>query len=109
LGWVHGVTRQLKFEDDWQEKRKLPHVGWSPITPRPCALFEQTRPGDYFYFVHSFTLECAESSNVAATAHYGETFTAAVLRNNVFGTQFHPEKSGKAGLRVLEAFCRWKP
>jgi glutamine amidotransferase len=109
LGWIHGVTRKLEFPQEYSGSRKLPHVGWTPIEPRTCQVFESVRPGDYFYFVHSFAHACRDPAEIAATATYGQTFAAAVLRGNVFGTQFHPEKSAHAGLRVLEAFCRWNP
>lgn len=87
---------------------KIPHVGWNalrfpagkPVSP----LFRHIREGDCVYFVHSFCgAECSES--VIASAEYGADLTAAVARENVFGVQFHPEKSGDVGLNILRAFC----
>lgn len=109
LGWIPGVARKLAFSADYSGPRKLPHVGWTSIDPQDHRLFSKVVPGSHFYFVHSFTVECANPADIAATAEYGERFTAAVLHKNIFATQFHPEKSGRAGLAVLEAFCQWNP
>jgi glutamine amidotransferase len=108
LGWIPGKTKRMRFDSD-SIHMKLPHVGWSPLRHDACTLFDAVGSDDYFYFVHSYALECAEPEHVAATADYGGPFTAAVRRDNVFGCQFHPEKSAHSGLKVLEAFCRWKP
>lgn len=86
---------------------KIPHIGWNPlIIKRPdCPLFEYINQGDCVYFVHSFFADdCAES--VCAEAEYGIPIPAVVADGNVFGCQFHPEKSGKTGLDILRAFCR---
>lgn len=109
LGWIPGVTRKLQATADGDSAAKLPHVGWSTISVRNCELLSAVREDDYFYFVHSFTLECADRAHVAAEAEYCERFAAAVINRNIFGCQFHPEKSAQSGLRVLEAFCRWNP
>lgn len=109
LGWVPGVTRRLQLPATDGAPTKLPHVGWTPVESRDEELFEGVPPASHFYFVHSYVLECAEPEDVAATAVYGERFTAAVRRGNVFGSQFHPEKSDTPGLRLLENFCRWNP
>lgn len=87
---------------------KVPHIGWNalhfpenkPVSP----LFHYIKEGDHVYFVHSFHGEnCAD--NTIATTEYGAELTAAVARDNVFGVQFHPEKSGAVGLNILRAFC----
>lgn len=87
---------------------KVPHIGWNalhfpenkPVSP----LFRYIKEGDHVYFVHSFHGErCAD--NTIATTEYGAELTAAVARDNVFGVQFHPEKSGAVGLNILRAFC----
>ena len=108
LGWIPGATKLLPSEAGGT-RVKLPHVGWAPLATRDSSLFDGIGPDDYFYFVHSYAIDCADPSHVAATALYGTTFAAAVLKDNVFGCQFHPEKSAQSGLRVLERFCRWKP
>lgn len=87
---------------------KIPHIGWNALrfpAGRPVSpLFRYIREGECVYFVHSFCgSECAES--VIATAEYGAELTAAVARGNVYGVQFHPEKSGNVGLNILRAFC----
>jgi imidazole glycerol-phosphate synthase subunit HisH len=108
LGWIPGTTKLLPAANG-AAKVKLPHIGWAPLATRDASLFDGIGPDDYFYFVHSYALVCADPAHVAATASYGSTFTAAVRKDNVFGCQFHPEKSAQSGLRVLEGFCRWKP
>ncbi len=86
---------------------KIPHIGWNSLRFRQpdCPLFEFIKDGDFVYFVHSYyATECDEY--VAADAEYGVPLTAAVAKGNVFGCQFHPEKSGETGLNILRAFCR---
>ena len=106
LGLIPGSVRPIA--DYIPAGLKIPHIGWNalhfpagkPVSP----LFRYIREGECVYFVHSFCgAECAES--VIATAEYGAELTAAVARENVFGVQFHPEKSGNAGLNILKAFC----
>lgn len=85
---------------------KIPHIGWNALhfTGNDCPLFHYIGEGEYVYFVHSFyAADCDEA--VTATASYSVPLTAAVQSGNVFGCQFHPEKSGKAGLKILKAFC----
>ncbi|NCB62006.1 MAG: imidazole glycerol phosphate synthase subunit HisH [Clostridia bacterium] len=85
--------------------RKIPHMGWNRLEVRkPDPLFRKIGPGEHVYFVHSYWAECPEEY-VLATAEYGVPVTAAVRRGNVCGMQFHPEKSGDAGLALLRAFC----
>lgn len=87
---------------------KVPHIGWNALRfpkDRPVSpLFRYIREGDCVYFVHSFYGSNCEES-VIATAEYGPELTAAVARENIYGTQFHPEKSGSVGLNILRAFC----
>ncbi|MBQ7817561.1 MAG: imidazole glycerol phosphate synthase subunit HisH [Oscillospiraceae bacterium] len=83
---------------------KIPHIGWNSIHfTKENPLFSYIKEGDFVYFVHSFCATgCADS--VAATTEYGADLTAAVASGNVFGCQFHPEKSGEVGLKILKAF-----
>jgi imidazole glycerol-phosphate synthase subunit HisH len=82
---------------------KVPHVGWNALTfPRPSRLFEGIREGSQFYFTHSYAAPITNDA-VAVTSH-GSSFASAVERGQVFGVQFHPEKSGDVGLRVLKNF-----
>jgi glutamine amidotransferase len=85
---------------------KIPHIGWNALkfTDKKCPLFKYLKDGDHVYFVHSYYgADCADS--VVATTEYGAELTAAVAKDNVMGCQFHPEKSGSAGLNILRAFC----
>ena len=85
---------------------KIPHMGWNALhlTQPEGKLLHNTKEGDYVYFVHSyFAAHCEDS--LAAQTEYGKLLTAAVEKDNIFGCQFHPEKSGEAGLNILRAFC----
>ena len=84
---------------------KIPHIGWNALIFRQeTPLFKYIHDGDYVYFVHSFYAANCKSSVIADT-EYGTELTAAVAKENVFGCQFHPEKSGDVGLKILKAFC----
>lgn len=83
---------------------KIPHMGWNSVTFGDSKLFAGLSDKPYFYFVHSFHAAPADEKIIAATTTYGEKVTAAVERDNIFATQFHPEKSGDVGLRVLKNF-----
>lgn len=85
---------------------KIPHIGWNALhfSGRKSPLFRYIKEGDCVYFVHSYYAADCEK-NVIATAEYGAELTAAVQKDNIFGCQFHPEKSGKVGLGILRAFC----
>ena len=106
LGLIPGVIRPIaeKVTD-----LKIPHMGWNALDIRMSEhpLLKYTRPGEYVYFVHSYYADCG-MENVAASAEYGIDIPAAAARGNVAGCQFHPEKSGDAGLRILKAFCEMK-
>ena len=106
LGLIPGSVRPIG--DYIPQGYKIPHIGWNALrfpAGRPVSpLFRHIREGDCVYFVHSFCgAECSES--VIASAEYGADLTAAAARENVFGVQFHPEKSGDVGLNILRAFC----
>ena len=104
LGLIPGEVRPIA--DVIPAGLKIPHIGWNALhfTENKSPLFRFIREGDCVYFVHSFyAADCGES--VIATAEYGAPLTAAVQKGNVFGCQFHPEKSGRVGLNILRAFC----
>ena len=85
---------------------KIPHIGWNALrfARRDCPLFAGVREGECVYFVHSFyAADCGGA--LVASAEYGADLTAAVQRGNVFGCQFHPEKSGEVGAKILKNFC----
>lgn len=102
LGLIHGAVRPIS--DVIPEGLKIPHIGWNALDiKRDCKIFKYVKNGDFVYFVHSFY--GADCADVAATSEYGAPLTAAVAKGNVFGCQFHPEKSGDVGLSILRAFC----
>jgi glutamine amidotransferase len=106
LGLVHGVTRRFRPDD---AALKIPHMGWNEVRmERPHPLLEGTEPGDEFYFVHSYYPEPDDDSFVFATAQHGSRFCCALGRDNLFATQFHPEKSGRLGLALLGRFAAWE-
>lgn len=108
LSLVAGSVRRLDVAGklDWAKRKlTLPHIGWNSVTPQgEPSLFKGIQPGADFYFVHGYHLVCDESSIVAASCEYGETFVSAVETDNIFAAQFHPEKSQSAGQRLLQNF-----
>jgi glutamine amidotransferase len=103
----------VRFSDgtaDGGARLKVPHMGWNRVRQsRPHALWDGVADDSWFYFVHSYHVVPQEPALTAATTDYGGRFTCAVARDNIFATQFHPEKSAAAGLRIYENFCRWAP
>ncbi len=84
---------------------RLPHIGWNALhIKKPCPILKYVGEGEHVYFVHSFFVP-GENENTCAVAEYGEWVTATAAKDNVFGCQFHPEKSGETGLAILRAFC----
>lgn len=106
LGLLPGRTRRFQFADS---RMKVPHIGWNEVRPkRPHFLLSGVEPGDEFYFVHSYYPDPANVDDVYASSDYGFDFCCALGRDNLFATQFHPEKSGRLGLALLERFQRWE-
>ena len=110
LGAIPG--RVVRFRDEAMvaggERLKVPHMGWSPVRQaRPHPLWEGIDDGARFYFAHSFHPAPADPAITAATVDYPAPFTCAIARANIFATQFHPEKSQRAGLRLLANFVTW--
>ena len=103
LGLIPGTVRPIA--DVIPVGLKIPHIGWNALhfERSDCPLFSQVREGDCVYFVHSYYADCGNA--VVAIAEYGAPLTAAVQRENVYGCQFHPEKSGQVGINILKAFC----
>lgn len=106
LGLIHGSVRPIA--DVIPTDYKIPHIGWNSLSfKKKSPIFKDISDGDFVYFVHSFyAADCAES--VIADTEYGAPLTAAVQSGNVFGCQFHPEKSGSVGLKILKAFAELK-
>lgn len=99
LGFVKGSVARI------ETALKLPHIGWNSLRfPNPSPLFAGVEEGSYVYFVHSYRGIAANPDSVIALTDYGAAVTAAVQSGNVYGTQFHPEKSGEVGLQILRNF-----
>ena len=102
LGLIKGNVVPIK--DGLTQDLKIPHMGWNALDfVKESPLFKYIKKGDHVYFVHSYY--ATDCEDVIATCEYGFPVTAAVAKNNVYGTQFHPEKSGDVGLKILKAFC----
>ena len=110
LGWIPGAVQKITPSDP---ALKIPHMGWNTISitrPHPLLAGIPDGPdGLHAYFVHSYHLVTESPDTLLATTDYGGTVTACVGRDNMFGTQFHPEKSQALGLRLIENFLRWTP
>lgn len=105
--WIPGEVRRIEPSDP---ALKIPHMGWNALEIlRPHPLLDGIASGDHAYFVHSYHLAAARPEEVLATTDHGGTVTAAVVRDNLAGTQFHPEKSQATGLRLIANFLAWKP
>lgn len=101
LGWIKGEVVPITP----LQNLKIPHIGWNELEINaPCPILSGIKTGDHAYFVHSYHAKLADASNLIAGVEYGEKITAIVGKNNIYGTQFHPEKSQKIGLRLLENF-----
>jgi glutamine amidotransferase len=107
LGWIGGEVVKIMPADP---ALKIPHMGWNDLcVVRPHPLLTGIASGDQVYFVHSFALRPADSGDLLAVTDYGGTLTATIGRDNIVGTQFHPEKSQAAGLKLLTNFLNWAP
>ena len=97
----------VAMENKIPKELKIPHIGWNTLSVKgEHPIFKYTNDGDYVYFVHSYYASGCEDS-LLATTDYGIQMTAAVAKGNIAGMQFHPEKSGEAGLNILRAFAEW--
>jgi glutamine amidotransferase len=103
LGWIAADVKRLDTGGD--PRLKIPHMGWADVTAvRPNALIPM-EPEQRFYHVHGYRAVCDDPADVIATANYGSEFTTAVQHENVFGVQFHPEKSHRFGMALLQRFA----
>ena len=106
LGWIAGEVVPLKPSDTGL---KIPHMGWNELFFSSAhPVFDGLREGAHAYFVHSYAFVCDEPANQLASVDYGGPVTAAIGRDNMIGTQFHPEKSQATGLRLIGNFLGWK-
>jgi len=104
LGWLNAETVRFDVQD--KSQYKIPHIGWNSLEfRREQPLFSGLQNQDLFYFVHSYHLVCHEEDNVLSSTTYDYPFVSAVQKDNILGTQFHPEKSHKIGLGILKNFA----
>lgn len=111
LGWIPGDVTQITPDD---ASLKIPHMGWNALEPvdvngAPHPVFDGLEHGEHAYFVHSYAIAPKDPAHVLAQVHYGGVVTAAIGRDNMVGTQFHPEKSQLVGLRLISNFLNWTP
>ncbi len=107
FGWIDAEVRKI---NNINKKIKLPHMGWNEIElKKDCFLFSNIQNKSHMYFIHSYEFMTKQKDCVIATTNYGNSIIVSVAKENIVGTQFHPEKSQKNGLRVLENFLNWKP
>ncbi len=115
-GYEHGEHQGLGFINGKVEKivaegLKIPHMGWNEVIVKPNKhpVLEGIKSGDHFYFANSYHFICQNENNVLAQVEYGSKLTAIVAKDNIFGVQFHPEKSAETGLKLLQNFLNWRP
>ena len=106
FGWIDAEVRKV---NNMNKKLKLPHMGWNEIElKKDCFIFSNIKNKSHFYFIHSYEFITKKKDCVVATTNYGNSIIVSVEKENIVGTQFHPEKSQKNGLIILENFLKWK-
>lgn len=104
FGWIKGKTQKFRFKGNGL---KIPHMGWNNlIITRTDSLYDGITSDNFFYFVHSYYVSCDEENNILAETNYSNNFVSSFQKGNIFGCQFHPEKSHDAGLKVLSNFVK---
>lgn len=107
LGWINGDVKKITFKQ--KKKFPLPHMGWNDVfTKNNSELFFGLELNSSFYFLHSYYFECSDRSHEIAEVYYGDDMTCAIKKNNIYGVQFHPEKSHHYGTRLLKNFSNIK-
>ncbi len=112
LGLIPGRVQRFRLEGRLQpdgSRYKVPQMGWNRVSQHPHALWQGVPDDSWFYFVHSYYAAPASDAHVAGSTDYGARFTCALARDNIFATQFHPEKSAAQGLALYRNFLHWKP
>ncbi len=109
LGWIPGEV--VPLQSILKENATIPHMGWNRVSveEKGDSLFHGISENSDFYFAHSFAFQTPKTNVVATTSTYGTRITAAIMKGNVFATQFHPEKSQVNGEKLIESFLQWKP
>ena len=111
LDWIKGAVEPLTMPEDMD--LKVPHMGWNQIEIAPAhkdhPVLDGIRDGDHVYFVHGYQFDCDEPGQVMMRTEYGGSISAMIGRDNIVGTQFHPEKSQQVGLRLIGNFLAWRP
>ena len=104
LGWIPGDT--IKFKNsDINSRHKIPHIGWNSLNIiNSNSIMQNIDKNSLFYFAHSYHFKCSDKNCIVSTTQYSEKFVSSVQRENIFGTQFHPEKSHKFGIQILKNF-----
>jgi len=106
FGWIDAEVRKI---NNMNKKLKLPHMGWNEIElKQDCFLFSNVKNKSHVYFLHSYEFMTKQKNCIIATTNYGNPIIVSVAKENIVGTQFHPEKSQKNGLIILENFLKWK-
>lgn len=106
LDWIPSTVKKFSFTDS---ALKIPHMGWNVVSPQNNnPLFENLPEDARFYFAHSYHAHCANEEHIAAITHYGYDYASAISKDNIFGVQFHPEKSHKFGMKILSNFAELK-
>ena len=104
LGWISGKVSKI---DNQNGKYKLPHIGWNEINiVKESKIFKDIQDKSHMYFVHSYEFVPNDKNSISATTDYSSKHVCAIEEENIFGTQFHPEKSDKLGLRIIDNFVR---
>lgn len=104
FGWIKGKTTKFRFQEN---KLKIPHMGWNNLAiTKTDSLFMGITSENFFYFVHSYYISCSDESDILAETNFGNKFVSSFQRKNIFGCQFHPEKSHDPGLKVLSNFVK---
>ena len=108
LGWINGYTKKFNFDKLNDNKQfRIPHVGWNLVEwKNQNFLMNGLDIEERFYFTHSYAVECLNQSESVGTTIYGYPFSSVIQKNNIFGTQFHPEKSHLNGLKLIQNFCK---
>jgi glutamine amidotransferase len=107
LGWINGTTIRFNFDKSMENRPRIPHMGWNTVSViKNGDLFHDLQPDPRFYFVHSYHVLCEDRDVVLSETCYGYDFTSSFNSENITGVQFHPEKSHRYGMKLLENFVK---